>query len=77
MISGAGDAGQDPVPAVTLVANTDADDDATAENHDDNYFGKLVGSDIILHLGTGATQLEGGVLAPSESVSFRFSTKVD
>ena len=77
IISGAGDAGQDPVPAVTLVANTDADDDATAENHDDNYFGKLVGGDIILHLGTGATQLEGGVLAPAESVSFRFSTKVD
>lgn len=77
MISGAGDAGQDPVPAVTLFSNTDADDDAAAENHDDNYFGKLVGSDVIFHLGTDATQFEGGTLAPAASVSFRFSTKVD
>ena len=77
MLSGIGDAGQEPTPAVDLYANTDADDDAAAENHANNFFGKIVGDDIIFHAGTGATQEEGGSLAPTESASFRFSTKVD
>jgi len=77
LLSGSGDAGIEPTPAVDLYANTDADDDADAENHANNYFGKVVGTDIIFHAGTGATQDEGGIMAPTESASFRFSTKVD
>jgi len=73
LLSGSGDAGLNPVPAVTLTSNTDLLDDEVAAN---GNFASTSGSLVTYNVGTGATKSAGGSLAAGGAVSFRFSTVV-
>jgi trimeric autotransporter adhesin len=73
IVSGVGDATTAAAPAVTLNANTDADDN---ETHSAGYFAKKVGNTLTFYVGSGAAQSKGGVLAPGDTASMRFRTRV-
>ncbi|VEN74360.1 Conserved repeat domain protein [Candidatus Desulfarcum epimagneticum] len=74
IVSGVGDATTAAAPAVTLNANTDADDN---ETHANGYFAKKVGNTITFYVGAGALQSKGGVLTPGSAASMRFRTRVE
>jgi len=74
--TGFGNAGTNVTSLITFTHNTDADDDESAI-HPNGYHAKHVGNEVIFYIGTGASQSEGGIIAPGESVSMRFCTKVE
>ena len=74
--SGFGNAGTNITSLITLSSNTDADDDESG-SHPKGYHGKQIGTEVIYHVGTGATQTDGGSIAPGESVTMRFCTQVE
>jgi uncharacterized repeat protein (TIGR01451 family) len=74
--SGFGNAGTNKTSLITLSGNTDADDDESG-SHPNGYNAKQIGTEVIFHVGTGASQNDGGSIAPGESVSMRFCTQVE
>jgi len=74
--SGFGNAGNNVTSLITLSPNTDADDDESSV-HPQGYNAKQIGSEVIFYVGKNATQSTGGSIAPGESATVRFSTKID